>query len=211
MSAAADLVHRKPAPADREIHSLLRARYSPHAFADEPIAEPVLERLLEAARWAPSSFNEQPWRFVVADRRRDSDTHQALVEVLAEGNQAWARDAPVLVLTAAETTFDFNGEENPHARHDVGLAVAQLTVQATAEGLGVHQMAGFDAEAAREAFALPEGVEPVTVIGIGYPGSPEQLPDELAEREQAPRERLPLDRTVHRGDGPPPWEASPEA
>lgn len=206
MSAAVDLVPRKPAPADREIHHLLRERYSPHAFADEPVPEPVLERLLEAARWAPSSFNEQPWRFVVAERSRDPTTHEALVEVLAEGNRAWARDAPALALTAAKRTFDFNGEENAHARHDVGLAVAQLTLQATAEGLGVHQMAGFDAEAAREAFELPEGVDPVTVIAIGYPASPEALPDELAERETAPRERLALDEIAHRGTGPVAWE-----
>lgn len=201
MSARTETVrlpHRKPAPARREIHPLLRERYSPHAFTDEPVPETVLERLLEAARWAPSSFNEQPWRFVVADRQRDPATHAAIVDVLAEGNQAWASEAPVLVLTVAKTTFDFNGEANPHARHDVGLAMAQLTFQATTEGIGVHQMGGFDAEAAREAFAIPEGFEPVTAVALGYPAGPEGLPEELAERAQAPRERLPLDEIVHR-------------
>jgi nitroreductase len=194
----AELAHPKPAPTERSIHPLLVERYSPHAFTDEPVPEAVLERLLAAARWAPSSFNEQPWRFVVAHRERDPDTHAAIVDVLAEGNQAWASEAPVLVLTVTKQTFSFNGEPNAHARHDVGLAAAQLTVQATAEGIGVHQMAGFDAEAARQRFGIPESFEPVTAIALGYPAGPDELGDELAERASGPRERRPLDEIVHR-------------
>lgn len=187
------------------IHPLLAERYSPHAFQDRPVPEEALVRLLEAARWAPSSFNEQPWRFLVGRRSDGSGTWEQIFATLAEGNQAWAQHAPVLVLAAAKRTFAFNGEENPHAWHDVGLAMAQLTVQATREGLGVHQMAGFDGEQARERFGIPEDLEPVSVTAVGYPGDPSQLTEELRERAEGPSEREPLAEVASRRAGAPPW------
>lgn len=196
MSASSALVPPRPAPTRRQIHPLLRQRYSPHAFRDEPVSPKATERVLEAARWAPSSFNEQPWRFLVADRFEQPGTHAAIVDVLAEGNQAWASKAPVLILTAAKTSFDRNGEENPHARHDVGLAMAQFTMQATAEGLGVHQMGGFDAEQAKRRFGLADDVDPVTVVALGRPAPRDEIPADLAEREEASRQRRPLEEIV---------------
>lgn len=203
--ASADVASARQAPTERPIHPLLEQRYSPHAFADREVPEPVLERLLEAARWAPSSFNEQPWRFLVGRRVDEVDTRERILDVLAEGNQAWAEQAPVLVLAVTKRAFSFNDEPNAHARHDVGLAMAQLTLQATAEGLGVHQMAGFDEQAAREGFAIPEGFEPVSVTAIGYPGDPDELPEELAERATGPREREPLAELASRDADQPPW------
>jgi nitroreductase len=205
VTASAELTAARQARTDREVHPLITERYSPHAFADEAVPEPVVDRLLEAARWAPSSFNEQPWRFVVGSRSRSPRTRDRILATVAEGNQAWARRAPVLAITLAKRTFAFNGEDNPHAWHDVGLAMGQLTLQATHEGVGVHQMAGFDAQAAREAFDVSDEVEPVAAVAIGYPASPETLPDELAERAQGPRERRPLDGIVHREADEAPW------
>jgi nitroreductase len=200
-----ELGPRDTAPTEREIHPLLAERYSPHAFADRDVPEEALGRLLEAARWAPSSFNEQPWRFLVGTRSTSPETREAILEILAEGNQAWAEEAPVLVLSATRKRFSFNDEPNAHARHDVGLAMAQLTVQATAEGLGVHQMAGFDADAARERFAIPEELEPVSVTAIGYPGDPGELDEQLRERATGPRQRDPVDEIVARSHRDPPW------
>lgn len=178
----------KPAPTDHPIHDLLRRRWSPRAFSDRPLADAQVRSLFEAARWAPSSANIQPWRFIVAD----------LSEVLAAGNRAWAPRAPLQFLAVAATE-PAPGKPNPHARHDVGQALAHLTVQATSMGLAVHQMAGFDADAARERFAIPDGFEPVTAVVVGYPGDPDTLSDSLREREVAPRSRKPQSDLVFAG------------
>ena len=194
------------AHADHPIHELLSRRWSPRAFADRGVEPETLRRLFEAARWAPSAFNEQPWRFLVA-RREEPEAFEALASCLVEGNQVWARQAPALAITLAMRRFARNGRENPHAWHDVGLAVAQLTVQATALGLAVHQMAGIVPERVREAGALPDGCEPVTGLAIGYPGAPESLPEKLRAAETAPRERRPQRETVFgvRFGSPPSW------
>ncbi len=175
----------KTAANDYPIHDLLKRRWSPRAFADRPVEPDKLHSLLEAARWAPSSFNEQPWAFVVATRDRPEDFDRVL-GCLIEFNQGWAKAAPVLMLTFARLAFDRNGQPNRHAFHDVGLAMANLTVQATAEGLAVHQMAGIVPEKARAAFAVPEGWEPVAAAAVGYFGDPAALPEEL-RRENSPR------------------------
>lgn len=181
------------------IHDLLRRRWSPRAFADLAVEPEKLRSLLEASRWAPSSYNEQPWSFIVATREHPAE-HERLLSCLVEGNQRWAKTAPVLMLSVAKLHFDRNGASNRHAFHDVGLAVENLIVQATALGLAVHQMAGFEVDKARELFRIPEGHEPVAAIALGYPGDPESLPKPLRERELAPSTRKPLEKFVFAGE-----------
>lgn len=192
----------KPAPTHHDVHELIRTRWSPRAFSGEPVSDAALRSVLEASRWAPSCFNEQPWRFIVA-RREDHAEFDRLLSCLSESNQRWAKNAAVLMISVAAKTFARNGKPNRHALHDVGLAAAQLTLQATALGLAVHQMAGFSTERARELFAIPELFEPVAAIALGYSGSPDALPDDLRERELAGRSRKPQRDFVFSGN----WEA----
>jgi nitroreductase len=180
------------------IHPLLSQRRSPRAFSSKMIEPKTLGRLLEAARWAPSSSNEQPWSFIVASKEKPEEFARML-GCLVEFNQSWAKEAPVLLLSVARLNSASSGKPNRHALHDVGQAIASLTVQAMAEGLFVHQMAGFDAEKARREFAIPEGYEPVAVAAIGYLGDANSLPEKLRERELAPRQRKPLKEFVYEG------------
>ena len=177
------------------MHDLLRRRRSPRAYDSRPVEPAALRSLLEAARWAPSSNNGQPWRFIVGERGVDDATFDRLLGVLGEKNARWARQAPVLMLAVARL-HTYAGRES-HALYDLGLAVAHLTTQATTLGLAVHQMGGFDLPAARDAFGIPAGYEPVAVIAIGYQGDPATLPDDLRERELAPRTREELDTFVY--------------
>lgn len=201
----------KPAETDHPIHDLLRRRWSPRAFADRAIETEKLLRLLEAARWAPSSYNEQPWAFIVATKDQP-EAFDRLAGCLVEFNARWARAAPMLALSVAKLQFERNGKPNRHAMHDVGLAAENLVLQATAEGLAVHQMAGFDVEKARRDLALPEGYEPVAMMAVGYPGPPDSLSDALRQRELAPRTRRPLAEFVFSGTWgqPPAWVRGPE-
>ncbi len=189
----------KPANIQYPIHDLLRRRCSPRAFSSQMIEPEKLRSLLEAARWAPSSYNAQPWSFFLATREDEAE-YQRLLDCLAPGNMTWAQQAPVLMLSVAKLNFDHNGARNRHAWHDVGQAVADLTVQATALGLALHQMAGFDPQRAREQFHIPEDHEPVAMIALGYPGSPESLPEQLREKELQPRTRKALDSFVFTGE-----------
>lgn len=186
----------KPADNDHPLHDLIRRRWSPRAFSDRPVDAETLCSLFEAARWAPSSFNDQPWYFCVGTRQGDRETYDQILDSLAEANQTWAQQAPVLALSVARLNFTRNGEPNRHALHDVGLAVENLVLEAMDHDLFVHQMAGFSRERAREHFSIPEGHEPVAGIAIGYPGDPEDLPDDLREREGSPRRRRPLEEFV---------------
>ena len=176
------------------IHELIAERWSPRAFTDEPVSAEALGSVLEAARWAPSCFNEQPWRFLVATRD-DAEGFERLASFLMEGN-AWARQAPVLILAVARTTFERNDSANRHALHDVGLAAQNLSLQAQALGLSTHQMAGFEADRAREVLGLPDGFEPVSMIALGHRAEPDSLPEALREREIAPRVRKELEDVV---------------
>ncbi len=189
----------KPAPADYDLHPLISKRWSPYAFLSQPVSESDLRSLLEAARWGASSFNEQPWRFIVAPRE-STDAFAKLLSCLAEANRIWAKNAGVLMLSVASTKFARNDKPNRHALHDVGFAVAQLTLQATALGLAVHQMAGFDFQVARELHAIPADFEPVAAIAIGAPGEPDILPAELAARERAERARRPQTELAYNGE-----------
>ena len=180
------------------IHELLRRRWSPRAFSSRPVKPDTLRSLLEAARWAPSSYNEQPWSFIVATKEDEAE-YARLLSCLVEGNIQWAQHAPVLMVSVAKLHFDENGERNRHALHDVGQAVANLIVQATALGLVVHQMAGILPEKVRALYGVPEQYEPVAGIALGYPGDPQSLTEGLRQRELAPRERKPLTEFVFSG------------
>jgi nitroreductase len=178
----------KPAPVRFPIHELLARRWSPRAF-DERLIEPEkLKSLFEAARWAPSSNNEQPWRFLVATKDRESEWNR-LFACLLEGNRQWAYRAPVLILSVASLNFEDDARPNRHAMHDIGMATENLVLQATALDLVAHPMAGFDVEKARTDLKIPAGCEPVAMIAVGYPGDPSILQDRLKQRELAPRER----------------------
>jgi nitroreductase len=180
------------------IAPLLQQRWSPRAFADCPVKPEQLLCLLEAARWSASCANQQPWYFIVATRE-DTAEYTRLLSCLRENNQLWAARAPVLMVSVAKLAFDTNGQPNRYAFHDVGLAVANLIVQATALGLCVHQMAGFYPDKVRELYGVPDGFEPVAGIVLGYPGDPATLPEDLQQRELAPRVRKPLETFVFQG------------
>jgi nitroreductase len=184
------------AQTDAPLIGALVERWSPRAYDRDAIVSPeVVDVLLEAARWAPSANNSQPWRFVVAHRGTPEFT--AIHDALMGFNQAWADSAAVLIVNIAETT-DAEGRERPWATYDLGQAVAHLSVQAQHEGLHTHQMGGFDGEALKAAFGLGDTLQVVSVIALGVPGDVDVLPDALREREVAPRQRLTLDELVLR-------------
>ena len=188
----------RAARTDHPVVDLIERRWSPRAFAEKPVEREKLLSVLEAARWASSSNNRQPWRFIVAQKGEEG--FRKLLGCLREGNVSWAQHASVLILSVAETEFPARGNkparENRHALHDVGAGVNNLILQATALDLYVHQMAGFYPEKAVNAFQIPETFEPVAVLALGYLGNPENLPDALRERELAERTRKPLDELV---------------
>jgi len=180
------------------ILDLIRQRWSPRAFADRPVEHEKLLSILEAARWAPSSSNEQPWSYLVATKDQPAE-FERMVGCLVEANQVWAKHAPVLMIAVARRVFARNGKTNEHARHDVGQAAAYLTLQAMSLGLFVHQMAGIDAAKTRQTYAIPEDHEPVTAIAIGYLGDPNTLPEKLRERELAASTRKELKEFIFTG------------
>lgn len=173
------------------VHPLLAERWSPRGFdSSYALADDALTRLLEAARWAPSANNTQPWRFFAA--RQGEAGFDRLADLLMPGNQAWAPSASALLLVAAQTAGE-DGSPRPWAMYDTGQAVAALVVQAAADGLAVHQMGGFDAGRAREVFGLGDELTPVVVVALGRHDPAADLPEPLATRERAPRTRHPLD------------------
>jgi nitroreductase len=191
----------KPAETNHEIHELLRSRWSPRAYSPQPIEEEKLWSLFEAARWSASGGNRQPWAFILVSRS-DYEMHEKLVALLSGRNKLWAKDAPVLILAVAK--LNPQADNHRFTYYDVGQAVAHLSIQASALGLYTHQMAGFDAEKARQLFQLPDDVEPMTLTAVGYLGNAESLPDDLRERELAPRTRNPLaDFVFHESWGRP--------
>jgi nitroreductase len=193
--------HPKVARTEHDVHELIRRRWSPRAFdAHRVVPRDDLLKLFEAARWTPSSFNEQPWHFVVVDRRRTPAVSEALIASLTGRNPAWASSAPLLVLVAVRIRHAGNDTENAHAWYDTGQAVANLTLQATAEGLSIRQMRGFEPEAARAACRIPPEFVPAVVMAVGYAGDPETLAHEgHRHAEQQPRERRPVSEFVYDG------------
>ncbi|MBV8230622.1 MAG: nitroreductase family protein [Planctomycetaceae bacterium] len=188
----------KRAAPDYPIQDLFATRWSPYAFADRPVSQDDLHSLFEAARWAPSSYNEQPWSYIVASRDQPEE-FERLLSCLVEGNQAWAKFAPVLALGCTSLNFTRNGQPNAAAVHDLGLASANLVLEATARGLSVHQMIGIVPDRARELYQIPEGVRPLTGLAIGYVGDPGRLPEKLRDRDLASRSRKPLATFVFGG------------
>ncbi|MGH2373926.1 MAG: nitroreductase family protein [bacterium] len=191
-------MHQKKAVTEYPIQELLAERWSPYAFDERPVAEADLCSLFEAARWAPSSYNEQPWGYIVATRD-DPEQFQRVLSCLAEGNQVWAKAAPVLALGVVSLRFARNARDNRAAVHDLGLAAGNLLLEATARGLFVHQMIGILPDKAREVYGIPDGFEAWTGMAIGYRGDPARLPDRLRERDLAARERKPLSEFVFGG------------
>ncbi len=188
----------KKADVQYVVHELIAARWSPRSFADRPVEDENLSSLFEAARWAASAFNEQPWSFVFA-HRTDKEAFDRIHSCLSERNRLWAGRAAVLCVSVAALSFRHNEKPNRHALHDVGQAVGQLVLEATARGLCAHQMAGFDAVRARELLGIPAGHEPVAAIAIGYPGRVEDLPELFQAQEQAARTRKLQSEFVFRG------------
>lgn len=180
------------------ISKAIAERWSPRAFSDQPVAAEDLLALLEAARWAPSCFGAEPWRFIVGVQGKGAG-HAKILECLVPANQLWAKSAPVLMLSLAQENFERNGKPNDWAAHDVGLAMGQLGIEASTRGLYLHQMGGFLPDKARELLAIPDGYRPMAGIAIGHMGLASDLPDELAEREADARSRKPLGEVVFDG------------
>ncbi len=188
----------KQADTDYPVHQLIAERWSPYGFSDSVPPTDDLLALFEAARWAASSYNEQPWSYIVATRD-NADEFSRLLGCLVEGNQGWATAAPVLAISVASLAFKRNGKPNAAAIHDLGLAAGNLTLEATARGLAVHQMIGILPDVARETYQIPDDHQPLTGLAIGYAANPGDLPDALRERDESPRERKPLSEFVFAG------------
>jgi len=190
-----------PNPVDHPVIDAIRARWSPYRYAARTVEDDKLIRCLEAARWAASSFNDQPWSWIVA-KREDTAAFATALGCLVEANQAWAQDAGVLILTCIRTDFAKTGKPNRVALHDLGIAACQLSLQAATLGLQVHQMAGVDLDAVRRRYELPTGVEPQTAIAIGYANEEPPRGDfqiELEQRQNGPRTRKSLSDQVFTG------------
>jgi nitroreductase len=184
---------KKPAITQAPIHDLLAARWSGRAYdVNKPVSREQVISLLEAARWAPSCFGDQPWRFVVWNRGEDEAAWQRAFECLVPGNQDWVKNAQVLLLVTADTLFNHNGKPNRWGQYDTGAAAENLCLQAEALGMMAHQMGGFDADKTRSEFGVPEQYIPMAMIAVGYPADPATFADEIKERELAPRKRRDL-------------------
>lgn len=176
------------------IDPLFLNRWSPRSYKPDTIAEDVLFGLFEAARWAPSANNEQPWRFLLA---RTQEDRERFYPFIAEGNRVWCEEAPVLVLLVSKTINSRGDHSRAHA-FDAGAAWGYLALEAARQGLVTHAMGGFDREKAREVLGIPEDYEPQVMIAVGYQGEKEALPEALQEREK-PSARRALSETVFEG------------
>lgn len=190
---------KKNAKVDYAVHDLIERRWSPRAFTDRPVDRKLLGSLFEAARWSASCHDEQPWRFILATRE-EVEAHARLSECLVEANRAWAKHAPVLVLSAVKRTFTHNGNPNRYAWYDLGAATAQLTLQAMSFGLYVHPMAGILPDKIHDTYSIPDDFEPVTILAIGYLGASDTLSDSLRKQETGSRARNPLVQFVFAND-----------
>ena len=180
----------KRADTEPAIHDLIRRRWSPRSFTDQPVSDADLKTLFTAASWAASSYNEQPWRFLLG--RKGDETYKKIFDSLVPQNQAWAKSAPVLYASFGKKTFSHNGSPDAYGLHDTGAASATLALQAAFMGLHVHGMGGFDKETLRAFFGVPSDYDAGAVWALGYLGDPDNLPDNFKEPEKAPRTRKPL-------------------
>jgi nitroreductase len=191
---------KKPIDTLEPIHELLASRWSGRAYDPvRPVERRALVAMLEAARWAPSCFGDQPWRYIVWDRIAEPANWQRGFDCLAEGNQTWAKDAPILMLCCADTLLTRNDAPNRWGSYDSGAATMAICVQATAFGLMVHQMGGFDAARVAQEFAIPVRYQPMAMVTIGYQVERERIDPSVREREEAARSRRPLGESFFRG------------
>ncbi len=183
----------KPASVDYPVHPLIKNRWSPRAYADKPVESEKVCSLLAAARWAPSCYNEQPWRFFVGHKTTSPQAWQVLFDLLVPFNQQWCKNAPLLILSVAKKTFTHSGDPNAHAEHDCGMAFENMALQAVDLGLISHQMAGYKWKDAPSVLSLPPDFKPVTMMVVGYQGELSDIPDdELRQGETEPRQRKTL-------------------
>ncbi len=185
------MITEKKLQTDNVIDNLISSRWSPYGFSDQRLSAEQIRSLFEAARWAPSCYNEQPWFYIIATKD-DSEEYNKLLSCLTEGNREWARNAPLLVLGVISTKFSRNGEPNRHAQHDLGLASANLTMQAVSMGLAVHQMAGIIPQRAKELYNIPKDYEVMTGLAIGYPDSNADIDEVFRKRDEKRRPRKKL-------------------
>jgi len=178
-----------------KLHEIIKNRRSPVVFSDKRIEEKKIKLLFEAARWAPSSMNEQPWRFIYSSQE-NKESFKKIFDCLVHGNKPWNQNIPLLILVATKMNFDYKNRINEHAKYDVASAVANLTFQANFMDLWVHQMGGFDVEKAKSEFNIPEGFEPVVILSVGYFGILDNVDEKLKKRDQAERKRIALNEIV---------------
>ncbi len=197
MSETPTLEHVKHGVTDAPVEDLILSRWSPRSFSDQPVSGTDLKTIFTAAAWAASSYNEQPWRFIVG--RKGDETYKKLLDSLVPMNQAWAKSAPVLYATFGKKTFTKSGQPNAYGLHDTGAASATASLQAQVLGLHTHGMAGFDKETLRAFFGVPEDFEVGAMWALGYLGDPENVPDNFKLAETTPRDRKPLSGFVFRG------------
>lgn len=183
----------------KKIKNFISGRVSPYAFSKEVISEEDIMTLFGAASLAPSSFNEQPWRFVYATKDSEEEFNK-LLSILMEGNREWAKHAPLVGISIAKLNFSYNGNPNRFAIHDVGLAMGGLLAQATSMGIKVHQMGGYYFDKASDVLDLSRDFEPVAMFVMGYQGNPDDLTKDIKRKELRERSRRPLDELVSMGD-----------
>lgn len=182
-----------------KINDLIRKRYSTLAFSQKEVEEEKINLLIEAASWAPSARNEQPWRFIIGGKEKGS-RYQRIFSSLMKSNQQWVKNAPLLIVCLAKLNYQHKNRSNKYAIHDLGMATANLSIQATELDLFVHPMGGFEKDILISEFNIPEGFQVVTVLAIGYGGSIEKIPEELQIREKMPRTRKSFAELVYSGD-----------
>lgn len=192
---------QKPAITQVPIDPTLANRWSGRAYdASKPVSHEQIIALLEAARWAPSCFGDQPWRFVVWDKQADPEAWQKAFDCLAPANQAWVKDTPVLMLVCADTLFNHNQQPNRWGQYDTGAAAENICLQAASMGLMAHQMGGFNADKARETFAVPAQFIPMAMLCVGYAADINTVTGDALDRETAARSRKPLNELFFAGN-----------
>src|SRR5688572_10171328 len=195
-----DSILEKRAPTTVPIHDLFARRWSSRAYdPHRSVPRDQLALLLEAARWAMSCNGDEPWRYLIWDKGRDPQGWQKTFDCLSESNRKWVKNVPLLMLSCAGSTFEATGKPNRHTQHDTGAASCAMALQATASGLMVHQMGGFDSEKARAAFGIPAEYTLMAMIAVGYQTTPDILDDETKQKEMRPRSRKPVAERFYEG------------
>jgi nitroreductase len=180
-----------------KVHHLITDRWSPVAFDEREVDYDQIHLLFEAAKWAPSGRNSQPWRFIFATR--DMPDYKVFLDLMSEANQVWASTAPLLVLPLAQVISIYKNRPNRLAFYETGMAVGNLLVQATAMGLMVHQLGGYDVERTKETLVIPTRYEPMAMMAIGYKGDASKLPGDVAARENKERTRMEISKFLVQG------------